>query len=86
MLQKSSETLQVDVDQMLEASKDLIEQMDVEDAVFIRSECRLLTRGYLQLNQTLTGRIQHMQVRLVSAHICVAALKGIEKISAYLLK
>lgn len=64
MSQKSLETLQVDVEQMLDASKDLIEQMDVEDAVFIRSECRLLTRGYLQLNQTLAGRIQHMQVRL----------------------
>ncbi len=49
---------------MLDVSKDLIEQMDDEDAVFIKSECRLLTRGFLQLEQTLKGRIEHMQVRL----------------------
>ncbi len=49
---------------MLDVSKDLIEQMDDEDAVFIKSECRLLTRGFLQLEQTLKGRIKHMQVRL----------------------
>ncbi|KAK7140539.1 hypothetical protein R3I94_012967 [Phoxinus phoxinus] len=61
MLQKGSETLQTDVHEMLEASKDLIEQVDDEDAVFIRSECRLLTRGYLQLEQTLKGRTEHMQ-------------------------
>jgi len=65
MLQKGSETLQTDVHEMLEASKDLIEQVEDEDAVFIRSECRLLTRGYLQLEQTLKGRIEHMQVGLV---------------------
>lgn len=63
MLQKGSETLQTDVNEMLEASKDVIEQMNDEDAVFIRSECRLITRGYLQLKQTLKGRIEHMQVR-----------------------
>ncbi|XP_067242791.1 nesprin-2 isoform X14 [Chanodichthys erythropterus] len=61
MLQKGSETLQTDMNEMLEASKDLIEQVDDEDAVFIRSECRLLTRGYLQLEQTVKGRIEHMQ-------------------------
>lgn len=71
MLQKGSETQQTDVNEMLEASKDLIEQVDDEDAVFIRSECRLLTRGYLQLEQTVKGRIEHMQVRLININICV---------------
>ncbi|XP_073690696.1 nesprin-2-like [Garra rufa] len=60
-LQKCSEMQQADVNEMKELSKDLIEQMDDEDAVFIGSECRLLTRGYLQLEQTLKGRIEHMQ-------------------------
>ncbi|KTF78168.1 hypothetical protein cypCar_00022230 [Cyprinus carpio] len=61
VLQKCSETLQTDLNEVLEVSKDLIEQMDDEDAIFIRSECRLLTRGYLQLEQTLKGRIEHMK-------------------------
>lgn len=52
------------MNEVLEVSKDLIEQMDDEDAVFIKSECRLLTRGYLQLEHTLKGRIEHMQVRV----------------------
>ncbi|TRY90475.1 hypothetical protein DNTS_015635 [Danionella cerebrum] len=65
VLEKGAETLKTDVNEMLEASKDLIEQMNAEDAVLIRSDCRLITRAFLQLELTLKGRIEDMQSGLM---------------------
>lgn len=63
-LLERTDTLQSDLEGVLEASKDLITHLDPSAASLVQSESRLLSRGVLQLSQTLTGKLGQQQVRL----------------------
>lgn len=69
-LLQRTDTLQSDLEGVLEASKDLISHLEPSAASLVQSESRLLSRGVLQLSQTLTEKLGQQQVQL-HEWICV---------------
>ena len=62
-LVKNTHCLQTDLDRVHEASKELTGQMEAAAAAFVQSECRLLTRGCLQFEEAVKGKLGEVQVR-----------------------
>lgn len=63
-LLQRADTLQSDLEGVLEASKDLAGHLEPSAAVLVQSERRLQSRGAQQLIQALKGKLGHLQVRL----------------------
>lgn len=63
-LLQRADTLQSDLEGVLEASKDLAGHLELLAAVLVQSESRLRSRGVQQLIQALRGKLGHLQVRL----------------------
>ncbi|KAG7461305.1 hypothetical protein MATL_G00208680 [Megalops atlanticus] len=61
VLQAGMEGLQARMGAVLDASKDLIGQMEPQAAVFIQSETQLLSQGLAQLGGSLMGRQSQLQ-------------------------
>lgn len=63
-LQERTYTLQSDLEEVLEASKDLIGHLEPSAASLVQSESRLLSRGVQQLSRTLAGKLGQLQEEL----------------------
>lgn len=63
-LLQRADTLQSDLEGVLEASKDLTVHLEPSAACLVQSESRLLSRGVQQLSRALTGKLGQLQVRL----------------------
>lgn len=61
-LLERTDTLQSDLEGVLEASKDLTGHLEASAASLVQSESRLLSRGVQQLNQALTRKLGQLQV------------------------
>ncbi|XP_029982223.1 LOW QUALITY PROTEIN: nesprin-2-like [Sphaeramia orbicularis] len=59
-----TDSLQSDLEGALDASKDLTAHLEPPAAALVQSESRMFARGVLQLNQTLTGKLGHLQAEL----------------------
>ncbi|KAI4887840.1 hypothetical protein NFI96_010087 [Prochilodus magdalenae] len=64
-LVKNTHCLQTDLDRVHEASKELTGQMEAAAAAFVQSECRLLTRGCLQFEEAVKGKLGEVQSGLL---------------------
>ncbi|MCJ8731019.1 hypothetical protein PDJAM_G00191190 [Pangasius djambal] len=60
-LLENTHSLRTDSDRALEASKELIGQMDSTAAAFVQSECRMLSRGIHQHEQAVKRKLGEMQ-------------------------
>ncbi|KAJ8411705.1 hypothetical protein AAFF_G00153430 [Aldrovandia affinis] len=78
-LQESTGDLQNRVDEVLEASRNLIGQMEPGAAVFIQSESRLLARSVLQLGGALAGRQEELKEELEQLQELSSSLESLEK-------
>ncbi|KAJ8288954.1 hypothetical protein COCON_G00016130 [Conger conger] len=78
-LQKCTDELQNSVEEVLEASRNLIGQMEPGAAVFIQSESRLLARSVLQLAEALAGRKEQLQEELEQLQELSSSLDFLEK-------
>lgn len=61
-LLQTADTLQSDLQGVLQASKDLTSHLEPSAACLVQSESRLLSRGVQQLSQSLTGKLGQLQV------------------------
>lgn len=61
-LLQRTDTLQSDLEGLLEASKDLTGHLEASAAILVQSESRLLSRGIQQLSQVLTRKLGQLQV------------------------
>lgn len=61
-LLQTADTLQSDLQGVLQASKDLTGHLEPSAACLVQSESRLLLRGVQQLSQALTGKLGQLQV------------------------
>ncbi|XP_041668046.1 nesprin-2-like isoform X2 [Cheilinus undulatus] len=77
-LQEGADTLQADLEGVLEASKDLIGHLEPSAAALIQSESRLLSRGVQQLSHSLTGKLGQLQVELERLQEFENVLKSLE--------
>ncbi|KAB5582142.1 hypothetical protein PHYPO_G00183770 [Pangasianodon hypophthalmus] len=60
-LLENTHSLRTDSDRALEASKELIGQMEPTAAAFVQSECRMLTRGLHQHEEAVKRKLGEMQ-------------------------
>ncbi|XP_042356665.1 nesprin-2-like [Plectropomus leopardus] len=63
-LQERTDTLQCDLEGVLEASKDVIRHLEPSAASLVQSESRLLTRGVQQLSQRVGRKLAQLQEEL----------------------
>ncbi|KAG5857708.1 hypothetical protein ANANG_G00022250 [Anguilla anguilla] len=78
-LQASIDDLQNSMEEVLEASRNLIGQMEPGAAVFIQSESRLLARSVLQLGEALARRKEQLQEELEQLQELSSSLEFLEK-------
>ncbi|KAG9336608.1 hypothetical protein JZ751_002955 [Albula glossodonta] len=78
-LRESTNDLQNSVDEVLEASRNLIGQLEPGAAVFIQSESRLLARSVLHLGGALAGRQEQLQEELEQLQELSSSLEFLEK-------
>ena len=55
--------MQKGLERLMDASKDLIHRLEPLAAGLVQSESRLLSRGFLQISQQLSGRLSQLQVQ-----------------------
>ncbi|XP_034530155.1 nesprin-2-like [Notolabrus celidotus] len=77
-LQKKTDTLQSDLEEVLEASKDLIGHLEPSAACQVQSESRLLSRGVQQLSHSLTGKLGQLQEELERLQEFGSVLESLE--------
>ncbi|CAG5866901.1 unnamed protein product [Menidia menidia] len=73
-----SNTVQSDLEWLLKASKDLIGHLEPAAVGLVQSETRLLSRGFLQLSQQLSGRLGQLQEELKQRQEFENALESLE--------
>lgn len=57
-----ADSLQSDLEEVLQASKDLTGLLEPPAAGLVQSESRMLSRGVLELRDRLAGKLGHLQV------------------------
>uniref|UniRef100_A0A8C8GUS6 Spectrin repeat containing, nuclear envelope 2b n=1 Tax=Oncorhynchus tshawytscha TaxID=74940 RepID=A0A8C8GUS6_ONCTS len=78
-LQERTDSLQTDLEGVLEASKELSGRVEPSSAVFIQSESRMLTRGVLHLSQSLADKLGHLQEEHEQLQEFESVLASLEK-------